>query len=100
MIYYKSKLATVVVGDCRRGRLEGSLFSSYYTEALGEGATPFAGSLHFILDTYLIIMLSIKQGSIKYHFLSLWYDSTYDWTLVSRTIGEHSNHLAIEPVIQ
>ena len=25
-------------------------------------------------------MLSVKQGGIKYHFLSLWYDSTWDWT--------------------
>ena len=32
----------------------------------------FPGLLHFTLDTYLI-MLSIKQGGIKYHFLSLWY---------------------------
>ena len=39
-------------------------------------------------------MLSVKQGSIKYHFLRLGYDSTWDWTLVSRAIGEHSNHLA------
>ena len=31
-------------------------------------------------------MLSVKQGGIKYHFLSLWYDSTWDWTLVSRAI--------------
>ena len=37
-------------------------------------------------------MLSVKQGRINYHFLSLWYDSTLDWTLVSRTIGEHSTH--------
>ena len=37
-------------------------------------------------------MLSVKQGSIKYHFLSLWYDSTWDWTQVSRAISEHSNH--------
>ena len=36
-------------------------------------------------------MLSVKQGGIKYHFLSLWYDLTWDWTQVSRTIGEHSN---------
>ena len=36
-------------------------------------------------------MLSVKQGGIKYHFLSLWYDSTWDWTQVSRAIGEHSN---------
>ena len=31
---------------------------------------------------------------IKYHFLSIWYDSTWDWTAVSPTIGEHSTHLA------
>ena len=34
-------------------------------------------------------MLSVKQGGIKYHFFSLWYDSTWDWTQVSRAIGEH-----------
>ena len=38
-------------------------------------------------------MLCVKQGGIKYHFLSLWYDSTYDWTPVSRTIGEHSTRI-------
>ena len=37
-------------------------------------------------------MLSVKQGNIKYHFLSLWYDMTGDWTMVSCAIGEHSNH--------
>ena len=37
-------------------------------------------------------MLSIKQGGIKYYFLSFWYGSTWDWAPVSRTIGEHSNH--------
>ena len=40
-------------------------------------------------------MLSVKQGGIKYHFLSLWYDSTWNWTQVSRAIGEHSNRLAM-----
>ena len=39
-------------------------------------------------------MLSVKQGGIKYHFESLWFDSTRDWTQVFRTIGEHSNHYA------
>ena len=34
-------------------------------------------------------MLSVKQGSIKYQFLSLLYDSNWDWTQVSRLIGEH-----------
>ena len=33
-------------------------------------------------------MLSVKQGGIKYHFLSLWYNSTWCWTPVSRAIGE------------
>ena len=32
-------------------------------------------------------MLSVKQGGIKYHVLSRWYD--WDWTLVSQAIGEH-----------
>ena len=27
-------------------------------------------------------------------FLSFWYDSTWDWTHVSRAIGKHSNHHA------
>ena len=54
---------------------------------VGEGATPFPGLLHFTLDPYLIV-LGAKQGGIKYHFLSLWYDSTWDWTPVSRIIGE------------
>ena len=35
------------------------------------------------LDTYLIL-LSVKQEGIKYHFLSLWYDATWDWTQVFR----------------
>ena len=36
-------------------------------------------------------MLSVKQGSTKYNFfLSLWYDSTQDWTPVSPTICENS----------
>ena len=36
-------------------------------------------------------MLNVKQGGIKYHFLSVWYDSTWDWTPVSGATGEHSN---------
>ena len=34
-------------------------------------------------------MLSVKLGSIKHHILSFWYDSTWDWTPVSWTIGKH-----------
>ena len=44
-------------------------------------------------------MMSVKQGGIKYHFLSLWYDATWDWTLVSQAIGAHSTHKANEPVL-
>ena len=81
------------VGDHSRGWPEGPLFDSLLHQGVGEGATPFPGLLHFTLDPYLI-MLSAKQGGIKYHFLSLWYDSTWDWTQVSRAIGEHSNRWA------
>ena len=78
------------VGDHSRGWLEGSFFNSYYTEVYGKGTNPFPGLLHFTLDVYLII-LNIKQGAIKYLFLSLWYDLTWDWTPVSRAMGEHFN---------
>ena len=37
---------------------------------VGEGATPFPGLFHFTFDAYLT-MLSVKQGGVKYHFLSL-----------------------------
>ena len=35
-------------------------------------------------------MLRVKQGGIKYHFFSFWYDTTWDWTPVSRAIGEQT----------
>ena len=52
-------------------------FSIATTQRSREGCYFIPGLLHFTLDTYLI-MLSIRHGSIKYHFLSLWYDSTGD----------------------
>ena len=42
-------------------------FSIATTPWCWEGATPFPGLFHFTLDPYRII-LSAKQGSIKYHF--------------------------------
>ena len=33
-------------------------------------------------------MFSVKQGGIKYYFLSLWYDSTWDLT---RSLGPLAN---------
>ena len=84
-IYHiKVKLATIVEGNPKVP------FSIATTPRCRGGRYSFPGLLHFTLDLYLI-MLSVKQGGIKYHFLSLWYDLTWDWTLVSRAIGGHSN---------
>ena len=78
----KVKLATIVEGNPK------APFSIATTPRCRGGRYSFPGLLYFTLDPYLI-MLSVKQGGIKYHFLSLWYDSTWDWTQVSRAIGEH-----------
>ena len=40
---------------------------------------------------------SSKQGGIKYHFLSLWYYSTWDWTPSPRPLA-NTNHSANDPV--
>ena len=50
-------------------------FQKLLHRRVGEGATLFSGLLHFTLDTYLI-MLSVKQGGIKYYFLKslVWLD--------------------------
>ena len=80
----KVKLATIVEGNPK------APFSIATTPRCRGGRYSFPGLLYFTLDPYLI-MLSVKQRGIKYHFLSLWYDSTWDWTQVSRAIGEHSN---------
>ena len=45
-------------------------------------------------------MLSVKIVGINYHFFSLWYDATWDWTQVSQSIGEYSNHYTIMPIYQ
>ena len=81
------KLATIVEGDPK------APFSIATTPRCRGGRYSFTQLLHFTLDSYLI-MLSVKQGGIKYHFLSLWYNSTWDCTQVSRAIGEHPNRLA------
>ena len=65
----KERLATVVEGDQK------APFSIATTPKFrGKGATPFPGLLHFTLDTHLILP-SVKQGGIKYHFKSLWYNA-------------------------
>ena len=84
IVLKKVKLATIVEDDPK------APFSIATTPKCRGGRYSFPGLLFFTLDPYLI-MLSVKQGGIKYHFLSLWYDSTRDLTQVSRPIGEHSN---------
>ena len=74
-------------------------FSIATTPRYRRGKTPFPGFFHFTLYTYLIL-LSVKQGGIRYHFKSLLYDVTWDWTQVSRTIGKHSTHQTNELVGQ
>ena len=56
------KLATFVEGNPK------APFSKATTPRCREGATAFHGLLYFTLDHYLI-MLSVKQGGIKYYFL-------------------------------
>ena len=83
----KVKLVTVVGGDPK------APFSLVTTLKCRGGHYTILWLLHFTLDLYLMI-LSVKQGSTKYHFLGLWYDLNWDWMQVSWTIGEHFNHLA------
>ena len=56
------------------------------------------GLYYFTLDPYFT-MLSVKQGGIKCHSLSLWCDSTKDWTPVFQAIVEHSSRLVYGPVV-
>ena len=70
-ILAKVNLATVFQGDPK------ATFQRLQHRGVGDGTTLSLGLFHFTLDPYLI-MLSIKQGGIKYHFLSIWYDSIYD----------------------
>ena len=86
------------VGDLSWERPGCSIFNSYYIKVKGKGANQFLRFLHFTLDQYLIV-LNVKQGGIKYHFFSLWYDSTWDWTPVFRLMGKHSNHFDKCPVL-
>ena len=77
----KLKLVTIIEGNPK------APFSRATTPMCRGRRYSFPGLLYFTLDPYLI-MLSVKQRGIKYHFLSLWYDSTWDWTQVSRAIGQ------------
>ena len=76
---YIYKLVTVVEGKPK------DYFSIATTLKCRESAKPFLGLLYFALFTYLR-MMSVKIRSLKYHFLSLWYGATWDWTPIYRAI--------------
>ena len=79
-----------------------SFFQQLLHRCVMEGTIPFPGLLHFTLSTYLI-MLSVNQGGIKYHFLSHWNESTWDWTSVLldhwRTLYSFGQYIYIRTVI-
>ena len=62
-------------------------FQQLLHRGTGDWPTPFPGLLHFTLDMYLILP-SVKQGGIKYLFLSLWY-----YYIEPRSSGPFSNNL-------
>ena len=62
-------LATVVEDDPK------APFSIATTSKCRGGRYSFSWIAPLTLDMYLIL-LSVKQGGIKYHFYSLWYDAT------------------------
>ena len=70
-INISKKLATIVEGNPKVP------FSIATTPRCRGGRNSFPGWLYFTLDPHLI-MLIVKQGGSKYHFLSLWYDSTWN----------------------
>ena len=70
-----------------------ALFSIATTPGYRGGCYSFPWIAPLTLDLYFI-MLSVKHRGIKYHFFSLWYNSTWDWTLVFQAISKHSNHYA------
>ena len=55
--------------------VEGDPKAPFQYLLVAEGATPFLGLPDLTFNPHLI-MPSVKYGGIKYHFLSLWYDST------------------------
>ena len=89
----KSALTILLRRVYFRFNINKASFSKASTPRCREGCNYFLWIAPLTLDPYLI-MLSVKHETIKYHLLSLWYDSTWDWTTVSRAIGKSSNHYA------
>ena len=66
-IHNKNSKQKVKLSPFSRGQPEGSLYNSNYTEVYERALLLSLDCPHFTLDTYLIL-LSVKQGGIKYHF--------------------------------
>ena len=82
LIVSKVMLKTVVEGDLK----------APFLIATTPRCRRWRYSLPWIVPLYLWSVP--KQGGIKYHFLSLLYDSNWNWTYVSTAISEHSNYYA------
>ena len=86
--FFLNKLA-----DRSRGQPEGA----------GESATPFLEFRHFLLNRTLKYWVLSKEAwstiFFFFFFLILWYDSTWDWTAVSETVGEYSDYYNNGPVM-
>ena len=82
---YKKKLATLVEGDLKAPfsiattlRCRGGCYSIPWITPLYSWSLPYNAEC--------------KARQHEVPFLSLSYDSTWDWTQVSQTTGEHSTH--------
>ena len=80
----------VKVDDHSRGWPKGPLFDSYYTKVLGRALLLSLNcSTLPLIRTLKCWVLSKKASSTIFQVFG--YVSTWDWTQVSRAIGEHSN---------
>ena len=84
----KVKLATLVEGDLKAPfsiattpRCRGGCYSFPWIAPLYPWSLPYNADCQ----------------ARRHFFLSLWYDSTWDWTMVFQTIGKHSTHKANGP---
>ena len=98
LIYYQNNDTFNIQCFTKLSKVEGDPKATFSiaTTRCGREHHSFLWIALLYLDLYLI-MLNVKQGGIKYS-LSLWYDSTWDWNPVPRTIGEHSTHYTNGPV--
>ena len=87
ILYHLIYIKVSKVCDCIRKHP----FHSLLPWCVEEGAIPFSGLLHFILDPYLIMLCSVRRYQVPH--VNRLYDSILDWNSVSRAIGAHSTHL-------